>query len=188
MNLPELARAFFKTIEPQVGPFDRPLQFRPFPFDAGGDLNFLTVGAGREPFVTYVSWDLFGHEKQKRGSLGRYELLAVGNDESWCREVLTRIGRQALEEVLEPGDTLDIGSWGRQDGTLRGVVFETALSLELGEVSRERCGLLRCIGVTGEELAFAKAHGVAALTERLRSAGIYPRTDVNRKESVRLEA
>lgn len=135
MSVTQLSKTFFKLIEQRVGPFDRPFQFRVFPFDAGGAVNFMTVGAGQNrPFITYVSWDLFGHEKQKRGSLGRYELLAVCDDEEWCLEVLTKIARQSLTEVFEPGDTLDLAQWVKPDAMLQGVVFEEAFSTKLRQL------------------------------------------------------
>src|SRR5688572_27429193 len=112
MSVPQLAKAFFRHIDKSIGPFDRPFQFQVFPFDAGGGLNLLTVGAGRgDQFVTYVTWDLLGNEEQKRGHLGRYELTAICDDGDWCQDVLTKIGRQSLREVFEPGDTLDLGIW-----------------------------------------------------------------------------
>jgi hypothetical protein len=186
MRVTQLSKKFFHLIEQRVGPFDRPFQFRPFPFDAGGALNFLTVGVGRnEPFVTYVSWDLFGHEKQKRCSLGRYELLAGCDEEKWCLDVLTNIARQGLTEIFEPGDTMDIAQWVGPDAMLQGVVFEEALRTELRQLFRhERCGLLRCIGVTRPELEFARKHGTPALIEWLQHAGIYPRTIVHGRKTV----
>jgi hypothetical protein len=48
---------------------------------------------------------------------------------------------------------------------------------------REPCGVLRCIGVTQEELDFARIHGVPALLDRFRQAGLYPRTQVRRSTS-----
>src|SRR6266436_4052886 len=126
MTLQGLAKAFFRTIENEVGPFDKPIQFHPFPFSAGGNLNFLTVGRGK-PFVTYVSWDLFGHPELKRGPLGRYELLAVCDDEKWCCDILSNIGRQGLQEIFVPGDTLNLAGWVDPDAALQGIVFEEAL-------------------------------------------------------------
>ncbi len=182
MNLPKLSKKFFALLDDRIGPFDRPFQFRVFPFDAGGALNFLTVGVGRgDSFITYVSWDLFGHEQQKRGGLGRYELLVVDDDQKWCVDVLTKIGRQSLQEVFEPGDTLDIGSWVEPEAPIQGVVFEDALRQEL---SGEPCGVLRCIGITRPELEFAKSHGPGMLAERLQQAGVYPHTVVQRNRSV----
>jgi Suppressor of fused protein (SUFU) len=186
MNVSQLSKEFFRAIDETIGPFDRPFQFRVFPFNAGGDLNFLTVGVGRhEPFITYVSWDLFGHEQQKRGSFGRYELLATCDDEPWCSDVLTKIGRLSLQEVFEPGDTLDIGPWVDAEASIQGIVFEDAFSTQL---KHEHCGLLRCIGVTQPELEFAMRHGASAFVERLKRADIYPRTAIHRRESIELEA
>ncbi len=184
MSVSELAKEFFRILEERVGPFDRPFQFRVFPFDAGGSLNFLTVSAEEhKPFVTYVSWDLFSHEQQKRGSLGRYELLAVCDDEKWCLDVLTNVGRQSLQEVFEPGDTFDIGPWVNSNALIQGIVFEEGLRMEL---QQEYCGLLRCIGVTRPELEFARKHGTPALAGCLQRAGIYPRTVIHDKRTVDL--
>ena len=182
MSISTLSREFLRVVEEHLGAFDRPIEFRVFPFDAGGALNFLTIARG-EPFVTYVSWDLFGHEQQQHGSLGRYELLTTCDNEEWCLDVLTKIGRQGCEEVFEPGDTFDIGPWVGPQVPLQGVVFEEALR---AVVQQERCGLLRCIGVTRPELGFAVRCGTPALVERLKRAGIYPRTIVRRGDSIDL--
>jgi hypothetical protein len=185
MMISSLADKFFKQIDEQFGPFDRPFLFRVFPFDAGGALNLLTVGARRESFVTYVTWDLFGHDEQKHGRLGRYELAAVCDDENWCIEILTKIGRQSLETVLNPGDTLDIGPWVDSSAVLQGIVFEEACSLRIRVgIHREQCGLLRCIGITRQELQYAKDNGVPSLIRLLQDAGIYPRTTINRSSVV----
>jgi hypothetical protein len=184
MSLSLLAKEFFRVIDERVGPFDRPFQFRVFPFDAGGALNFLTVGVERgERFVTYVTWDLFGHEQQKRGSFGRYELLATCDDDQWCVDVLTKIGRLSLQALLEPGDTLDIGQWVDAGAPIQGVIFEEAFRAEL---LGEHCGLLRCIGVTRPELEFAVKRGTPALIERLQRAHIYPQIITHRKKSIEL--
>ena len=190
MSVSNLSKEFFKLIDERIGPFDRPFQFRPFPFDAGGSLNFLTVGAkSGEPFTTYISWDLFGHEKQKHGKLGRYELLAVCDDENWCIDVLTQIGRQGLDAVIESGDTFDIGPLVKPDAALQGVIFEDAFQTKLRcWVLSKPCGLLRCIGVTRPELNFSRKHGVPALIEPLKLADIYPKTMVQRQGSVDLAA
>jgi hypothetical protein len=188
MTVSKLAKKFFRCVDEQIGPFDRPFEFRPFPFDSGGALNFLKIAAKEgETFSTFVSWDLFGHEKQKRGKFGRYELLAVCNDENWCMDVLTHIGQQGLNELIEPGDTFDLGPLIIPESPLQGVVFEAALQLKLRQwIWSEPCGLLRCIGVTRPELEFAKKLGVPALMERLKRAGIYPSTVAQRKNLVDL--
>ena len=186
MNVPKLAKAFLRVIEEQVGPFDRPIEHRVFPFDAGGALSFLTVGKGRERVVRFVSWDLFGHPEQKRGALGRYEFVTDCDDEEWCLGIVTKIARQSLLAVFDPGDTLDIGPWVGVEAPLQGVVFEEMFRTRLRVMfRRETCGLLRCIGVTRPELEFAMEHGVGALLDHLRAAQIYPHTIVQR-ESINL--
>ena len=188
MNISALAKDFFELIDARLGPFDRPFQFHVFPFDAGGSLNFITKAVECDvPFVTYVSWDLFGHERQKRGTVGRYELMAVCDDARWCADVLTKVGRLGLIELLEPGDTFDIGAWVGADVLLQGIIFEEALSTELRySDGAERCGLLLCIGVTRPELEYARTRGVPMLVERLQRAGIYPRTVGTGRKSVDL--
>jgi hypothetical protein len=178
MDISQLANEFFAVIDKTLGPFDKPLQFRLFPFDAGGNLNILNAGAGTKQFVLYVSWDLYGQEQLKQGSLGRYELLSSCDDENWCVEILTNVGRLCLQEIFDPGDTLDIGPWVGQEAALQGVLFEEAFRTNIGG---QECGLLRCIGVTKQELDFAVKNGVPSLINRLKRAGIYPHTTSNRK-------
>ncbi len=173
----ELAESFFQALEERVGSFDRPINFHVYPFDAGGGINLLTVGAGRQEFVTYLTWDQFGHQQQKRGSLGRFELCAVSADRDWCSDILTKLGRQTLIELFEPHDTVDIAQWVHPDSALQGLVLEEALRLKLGTpAALESCGLMRCIGVTRPELEFARQHGAQTLIERLRMTGVYPKT------------
>ena len=188
MSVPKLAKEFLDQIEERFGPFDRPFQFHVFPFDAGGSLNFLTVGAGLgKKFITYISCDLFGHAKQQRSSLGRYELMTTCDNQEWCSKVLTNIGRMGLQELLAPGDTIDIGPWVGRDAALQGVVLEEAFRTELRALHRrEPCGVLRCVGVTRPELEFAMRHGAPALLERLKRGGEHPQTLVQRRDSVDL--
>jgi hypothetical protein len=133
MDLPQLADIFFNRIELEFGPFDRPFQFHIFPFEAGGSLDYFTVGRNSEQFVTYITWGLLGHSELKRGSLGRYELLAVCDDEDWCREILTNIGRMSLMSRLEPGETVDIGAWVQPTEAIQALVLD--------EAGRWDCGL-----------------------------------------------
>ena len=74
MSVSLLSKEFFRVIDERVGPFDRPFQFRIFPFDAGGDLNLMTVRWRGEQFVTYVTWGFTPGQQQRRGNFGRYEL------------------------------------------------------------------------------------------------------------------
>jgi hypothetical protein len=181
MDACALAEAFFRSLDEKIGPFDRPFHFRVFPFEAGGALDFLTIGAGRGEFVTYLTWGLLGNPEQKHGALGPYEIVVACNDEHWCLEVLTNIGRQGLQEVFEGGDTLDIGAWVGAAAPLQGVIFEEALFVELRDLPiPQTCRLLRCIGVTRREMEFAIRRGTESLIQRLRASGLYPMTNPKR--------
>jgi len=180
-DIPKLARNFFNILNEKVGPFDRPIQFRIFPFDAGGDINLLTVGNAARHYVTYVTWDLFGHPEQKRGRLGRYELVASCDDPEWCRVALTHVGRLGLNELLESGCIVGIKDCFGAEPAIQGILLEEALSVKLrvgGEI--EPCGLLRCIGITRPEMEFAMRGSAADLIQRLKLAKIYPNTDTRR--------
>jgi len=183
MNLQKLAKSFFEEIDNEIGPFDRPFRFRPFPFDSGGALNFMTVGAGREPLVTYVSWDLLGNEKQKRGKLGRFELLTICDNEDWCIDILTNIGRQTLVEIFDSGDTMDVSPWmKRYSSELTGILFEESFSTDIRiGFWKHKCSLLRCIGITSQELEFSRKNGSQILVEKLKLSGVYPKTILGRK-------
>jgi hypothetical protein len=177
-NLSNLAKIYFEIVDKRFGPFDRPLQFRPFPFEVGGALNFLTIGAGKGPMVTYVTWDLIGQRDQRRGKLGRYELLTMCDNEEWVLDIITNIGRQTLSEVFDSGDTMDISPWSNKySSELTGILFEEAFVTEISVgLMRQKCSLLRCIGITNKELEFARTHTSRTLIDRLKSSNVYPKT------------
>lgn len=180
--LPDFAKLFFDSIDKEFGPFDRPFQFRPFPFETGGALNFLTIGAGKEQIVTYVSWDLIGQAHKKLGNLGQYELLAVCDDEEWCLDIITNIGRQTLVEVFESGDIMDIYPWSKKySSNISGMLFDEAFSIQIEHALEWRkYSLLRCVGITSQELEFARKYGSQILIDRLKSSNVYPKTILGR--------
>jgi hypothetical protein len=108
--------------------------------------------------------------------------LTQCDDDAWCLNVITNLGRLSLTETLEPGETVDIRAWVDPKDPLQGVALEEALSVAIGKGRhRETCGLLRCIGITKPELEFADQHGVEALFWHLRRADIFPRTIIKRR-------
>ncbi|HON07758.1 MAG TPA: suppressor of fused domain protein [Verrucomicrobiota bacterium] len=186
MDIYELANAYGDLLEKQFGPFD-PLEFHVFPFDAGGSIDFLTIGKGRERFVTYITCGLFVHPELKRGKLGYYELMVICDSEDWVLDNINNIARLSLMEVLEPNDTIDIGPYVSKEAPIQGVLLE---EVPLGPleitVENEHYGLLRCIGITRPEMEYKLKYGAPALFEKLKNVGIYPKTIVNR-DSIRLD-
>jgi len=156
-------------------------------FDAGGPLNFCTIGRDTgASIVTYVSCELAVRDEQLPNANGRYELLASCDQEDWVRSILSDIGRMSLEAVFNDGDTMDIGGWVnegwfKRKPPLQGVLFKTeSTSIANGQ----SFGVLRCIGITRPEMVYAQSHGAPSLISLLKKNGIYPHTIVSRSSVV----
>jgi hypothetical protein len=168
----------FEPVAAEYGALDPQTRTAVIGFDAGGPVSYRTVGADQqEPFVTCVTCELAVRSDQQPSTVGTYELLMTCNDESWCSSTLTDIAAMSLETAFDHGHTLDIGGWVGSDYPLQGIAFE-----QFAAVSYEgrNYGILRCHGIAREELVFAQQHSVDQLLERLRIAGIYPKTNVDR--------
>jgi hypothetical protein len=167
----------FRPLRRRIGPIDPLTIVAIIGFDAGGPLNFCTIHAGAERFVTYVSCELAVRKDQQPAAFGPYELLATCDNERWVRRILTKIGEMSLEVTFGHGHTLDIAPWVPPRARIQGVVFERLCTARIDGVGY---GVLRCVGVTRSELTFARTTGVARLMTRLRAAGVYPRTQLSR--------
>jgi Suppressor of fused protein (SUFU) len=172
----------FASIEAEVGPVDPISLVAIVGFDAGGPLTFRTFGAKTgDACVTYLSCELAVREDQRPSEFGRYELLATCDDEAWVRSVVSDIGRMTLEAAFGNGHTMDIGAWVEGDDSIQGVVFEKAVSVR---IDGESFGVMRVIGVTHDELEFARSFGVDLLIAKLRRARLYPCTRLQRQSVV----
>jgi Suppressor of fused protein (SUFU) len=130
------------------------------------------------PGFTHVTADLTDNETdQKPNSLGNYELMiCTRSDVPAARTLISRLARYTCDELLEPNDTMDIKSF-FGDATIRALLFthpsEGPVHFQL---AGRQCGLLLCIGITEDELAFKQANDCAALLAKLRAAGVFPYT------------
>lgn len=154
-------------------------------FDCGGPVTLCAVGYGREEYVTYVTCELAVRAEQQPADCGRYEAMMSCDDEDWARNILTKIGQMSLEGVFAHGHTVDISPIVAADFPLQGLIVEEFARVT---IDGNGYGLLRFHGVTRPELDFAMEHGADELLERLRRAGIYPRTSIRRSESVTVDA
>ena len=174
-------RQLFTPLEASIGPIDRDTIVAIVGFDLGGPLNFCTIGREEGgPCITYVSCELAVRDDQKPSELGRYELLSECDDEQWVRSIVSNIGRMTMETTFGTGHTMDIGPWVGPDAPVQGVVFEEECRCQIEGVP---FGVLRVIGVSRPEMEYAQRIGVPSLLERLKAAGIYPRT-LTRRPSV----
>ena len=151
------------------------------PFQLGGAADVLpfpdfTTG------ITYVTAEMTGEDVgQRPTSLGHYELMICAREEfQKAGDLVSNLARYTCNAELEPGETMDLGTF-FGDSTIRALLFthprEQAAHFEfLGN----RYGLLLCIGITAEELAFKQAHGSESLLALLRQHGVYPYTTPDR--------
>ncbi len=73
---------------------------------------------------------------------------------------MTDIAGKSFEARFDHGHTLDIGAWVTPNDAIQGVVLERACSVE---IEGEPFCVLRCVGVTRQELEYAQAAGVSRL-------------------------
>lgn len=169
----------FKPLEADWGELDSDSIVAIIGFDAGGPLNFSTIGRSqKQQFVTYVSCELAVRDDQQVSEWGPYELMMTCNDDDWCRAILTDIGNMSLDVQFGHGHTLDIKPWVAEDFPLQGIAFELYKTVE---VEQKTYAIFRCHGITREELEFAYLHGVDELLACFVQAEIYPNTDTTRR-------
>jgi hypothetical protein len=166
MDYKKFYRKLFAPLEELCGSVDRDTIFAIIGFDAGGPLNFCTIGRDRgNRLITYVSCELAVRKEQRPSEFGRFELLASCDDEKWVRSIVSDIGRMTLDARFGDGHTMDIGDWVEPDAPLQGVVFEKACSCRIGLKSY---GILRVVGVTRPEMDYAQEHGTPMLLNVLK--------------------
>jgi hypothetical protein len=186
MKSPEQCRVFYKhlfaPIEKRLGAIDQNTLIALMGFEYDGLLNFSTVGAGREPFVTYVSCELALRDGQKIDDTGPYEVMMACNNKGWALDMLTRVGRMSFQSLFAHGHTIDISPVVDQKFTTRGLLVEEFAKVMIDQSPYR---LLWFHGITQSELDFARAKGSTELLKRLQQAGVYPNTSLNR-ESIAL--
>lgn len=165
------------------------------PFSIGGavDMYYFPHHITGTGFVTMELLDPDGNGPAPN-VLGTYELLAFTKEpindnreittpfdaieRRFCG-IFTMIGNYSPEAVLNPGETCEIPS---DKGPNKCIVFDRyrpeGRDFNIGDREHH---LLLIIEVFASELAFARQHGSAALLDRLREAGHYPYSDLDRE-------
>jgi len=151
------------------------------PFQLGGSADVVPF-PDHVPGMTYVTAEMTGENVGQRPStLGNYELMICTRQElQKAGDLISKLARYTCEAELEPGETMDLGAF-FGDSTLRALLFwhpgnEPAHFEFLGQ----RYGLLLCVGITAEELAFKKKLGSEDLVALLKAHGVFPYTIPNR--------
>lgn len=150
-----------------------PFQFR----DAGGSADVVPF-PNYIPGATYVTAELTGTDSgQLPNSLGRYELMICSKEESpTAADFVSRLACYTCEAELEAAQTMDIGEF-FGDSTLRAVVFAHPTDQPSHfEFLGERHTLLLCVGITSDELDFARSRNTDELLDLLKKHGVFPYT------------
>lgn len=204
----QFRRAKQTALERILGPMDDVVGHAIIPFDAGGSVDLFFFPA-RPPGTVVVTMDLIdpNGDGPLSAQLGPYELVACTrvrrasayainpqtgemapdvDDErfaaitSWFCQMLTAIARDALKTEIQPGDAYELPGEGGEPAHY--IIFDRFDSGgQLFEVEGKKYGLLLCIEVFPSELEYAQAHGVDALLARLKQAGVFPFSDLDRK-------
>ncbi len=194
------------ALERILGPMDSLVGHAIVPFEEGGPVDMYYFST-HLPGTVMATMDLIDPEGNgpQPGRLGTYELVACtyrsrfrafelppdgrnGQPDDGGFAVmqdrictmLTIIGHDSFEAVLEPGDACEMPV--EDEGDTRYIVFD---EFDTGgipfEVEGRRHGLLLCIEVHPSELKYAQRHGTQALLARLKRAQVYPYSDLDRE-------
>ena len=183
MDYQRFYKQLFQPIEDRIGRVDEAGIMAIMGFDGGGPVSLSTVGRGREQFVTYVTCELSVREEQRPAAFGRYEVMMTCDNQQWAHKILTKLGEMSMQSVFEHGHTIDISPVVESDCPIQGLVVEEFARVRIDD---KPYGILYFHGVTRPELKFAMETGSGVLLERLKQAGIYPRTSVCRRVSVNI--
>jgi len=151
----------------------------PFQFGGSADvLKFPEHIAG----ITYVTAEMTGEEAgQHPTSLGNYELMICARQElQKAGDLISQLARYTCDTGLEAGETMDLGAF-FGDSTIRALLFAHPREEPVYfEFFGQRYGLLLCVGITAEELAFGRSRGTGELLALLRQHQVFPYTTPDR--------
>ncbi len=187
------------ALERILGPMHDMVGHAIIPFQVGGavDMHYFVDGIPGTGFATMELIEPDG-SGPKPNEVGTYELVAFtklrkppGDEraneghpfnriERRMCGIMTTVGFYSYEAVLNPGDTCEVpGKEGEPNRCL--VLDEYDPDAKGFTVDGRKHCLLLCIEVFREEMEYAKQNGSDALLRRLKDAGHYPYSDLDRE-------
>lgn len=152
----------------------------PHPFSLGGQADVMAFYHHLDG-ATYVTAELTGKPDR---SYADYELMICHRtQQDWGPNVISRLAPYTQEAYIAAGESMDIDQATPPESKIKAFLFDTYGTFALFGQENE---LRLCIGITTPELQFKMKHGPDKLIERLKRAGVYPFTDLDR-DSVPLE-
>ena len=102
--------------------------------------------------------------------------------ESRMKGIMTGIGNYGFYAVLNPGETAEIPL---EDGEVNYLLFDEFNPKGIPfEIEGKKHCLLLCIEIFRSEVEYARQHGSKLLLDKLKNAGFYPYSDLDRKPVV----
>jgi hypothetical protein len=151
-----------------------------FGYDAGGAADVYQYKRP-DGNINYITGDLIG-EPQKSSDAGNYELLIVmKDDEQWGANLIRMLAFSTLDESFNSGETMDIGSFGKEVG-FDAIVFDKYASTM---IDAKEIGIMLVLGITKKELNWKIKNGGKELIIKLKENGIYPFSIPKRKSIIK---
>src|SRR5438128_21044 len=98
------------ALESVLGPAEGTVLHAVIPFHLGGEadvLSFRKLIGGR----VAATCELLGEPSQKRNLQGTFELAIAQRDgNNWGPNIISKLARYTCDAVLQPGQTMEIGS------------------------------------------------------------------------------
>ena len=165
------------------------------PFSVGGavDMYYFPNHIEGTGFATMELLDPDGNGP-KPNDLGTYELVAFTkypyntNEEEKTSfnlierricGIFTAVGNYSFQAVLKPNETCEIPRKG--EGNMYLVFDNYQPDGKVFKIGEREHHLLLCLEVFRSEMEFARTNGSPELLEKLKQAGYYPYSDLNRK-------
>jgi hypothetical protein len=170
-----------ENIEKILGKSENIVLHAPVPFQLGWNLGGradVYLYKNHIDGIVYVTSDLIGQE-QKRSDAGNYEfMIAHKEDNGWGPDLISNLAYYTLDASINSGETMDIARFALPENTVKAIIFDKYATFRIGS---ETYGLMLIIGITEDELEWAKRNGGAELIEKLKEKSIYPITDLKRR-------
>ncbi len=186
------------ALEKILGPMDSMVGHAIIPFDVGGAVDMYYF-PNAIPGTGFATMELIRPDGTgpRPNRIGTYELVAFTRhrispggekkeDHPFNRierrmcGILTSTGFYSYEAVLNPGDTCEVpGKDGEPNKCL--IYDEYKPDGKTFEIDGTKHCLLLCLEVFRSEMEYAMEHGSATVLQKLKEAGHYPYSDLDRE-------
>jgi hypothetical protein len=165
------------ALECVLGPAEDTVLHAVVPFHLGGQADVLMFRKHVAGQVA-ATCELLGEPSQKRNLQGTFELAIAHRDENnWGAKIISKLARYTCDAVLQPGQSMDIGSAAPAKSTIAGFFFDDFKRMKFEGAD---AGVLLCIGLTADEVATCRKGKRQMVYDGLIAQKVFPYTDLFR--------